>query len=305
MRKILFLFIFFLAKQANAQNLTGFVMDEVQKKPVPYAIVIYSNQQKIIYTDSSGFFSLPKDSISVDDTIFIKNIGYQTLIIPVKTIRDAAQYYLAIEEHTLRPVFISACKKTKSFDLNKRVGAIKQYIGPGPEYKLIILAKYDNNSGKPGYIHSFSIYLDEPDNAHSLPLRLRWYDYDVINQRPGKELTDTSLIVHPYKKGWNTFDIPDNTIFFPAQHLVLGVEFIYSQEYHKEYALLKTSTEKLNWLNNMKNRWALGMQYVRDNTDGGFYLVNNETIPKPYGLRFERFYIRPALRFSINVCVEK
>ncbi len=305
MRKLLLLVFIFIAGHVHAQTVTGTVFDEVQKKPVAYAIIIYSNHKKIIYTDSTGGFSLPKDSLSTEDTIFIENVGFQTLVIPVKEMKEAANYYLAIQENVLKPVFITSCRKIKSFDINKRVGRIKQYIGPGPEYKLIILAKYENSSGKPGYMHSFSIYLDEPDKTHALPLRLRWYEYDVVNQKPGKELTDTNLIVHPYKKGWNTFDIPDYTIFFPAQELVLGIEFIYSPEYNKEYAGLKSSAEKLKWLSDMKNRWALGMQYVRDNSDGGFYMVNNVTTPTSYGQRFERYYIRPALKFSIKVCVEK
>jgi len=305
MRKILLLIFIFIAGHVHAQTITGTVFDEAQKKPVAYAIVIYSNHKKIVYTDSTGFFSLPKDSLSLDDTVFIENVGYKTVWIPVKKMIDATDYYLITEENILKPVFITACKKTKDFDINKRVGRIRQYIGPGPEYKLIILAKYENNSGNPGYMHSFSIYLEEPDKTHALPLRLRWYEWDVINQKPGKELTDTNLIVHPYKKGWNTFDIPDYTIFFPAQELVLGVEFIYSPEYNKEYAALTSSAEKLKWLADMKNRWALGMQYVKDNSDGGLYMVNNVTNPIPYGQRFERYYIRPALKFSIKVCVEK
>lgn len=305
MKKILLVLFVFFTGQLFAQTLTGTVFDDAQKKPVAYAIVIYANHQKIMYTDSAGFFSLPKDSLYNYDTIFIQNIGYQTISIPVMKMKDAENYFLISAENLLKPVFITACKKTKSFDINKRIGRITQYIGPGPEYKLIILAKYENNAGKPGYIHALSIYLDEPDKTHALPLRIHWYEWDVVHQQPGKELTDTNLIVYPYKKGWNSFDIPDYTIFFPAQEIVMGIEFIYSPEYYKEYAALKTSAEKVKWFADMKNRWVLGMQNVRDKSEGGFYMVNNVSTINAYGQRFERFYIRPALKFSINVCVEK
>lgn len=303
-RLLLFLGLWSIV-QLQAQTLTGTVKDKAQGKPIPYAMIVYDFHTKIIYTDSLGVFSLPKDSLNINDTLIIENIGYGSLAIPVAALRNNDTYLLWAEENELKPVFITSCKRTKNYSINKHVGRINHYVGPGPEYKLIILAKYENDAGKPGYMHSFSVYLDEPYKIHALPLRLRWYEWDVMHQAPGKELTDTNLFVYCYKKGWNTFDLPPYTIFFPAQQLVLGIEFIYSPAYKKEYAAIKTSAEKMAWLNDMRNRWALGMEYVRDKSDGAYYKVNNNPELKSYGPKTNKFYMRPALKFSVTVCVEK
>ncbi len=304
MKKLLVLLFILNWAQLQAQWFSGKVKDKILNRPIPYAMVLYDAHTKIIYTDSLGNFSLPKDSLQNSDTLFIENIGYTTLAVPVATLTDNSTFYLEMEDNLLKPVFITSCKREKSFVINKRVGPIKQYVGPGPEYKLIILAKYENSAGKPGYIESFSVYLDEPDKIYALPLRLRWYEWDVMQQAPGKELTDTNLFVYPYKKGWNTFEIPPYTIFFPAQQLVLGVEFIYSPAYNAAFAALKTNKEKIAWYEDMRNRWVLGMQYVREKSDGAYYIVNNTAI-QAYGQKVDRFYIRPAIKFSLAVCVEK
>jgi hypothetical protein len=136
-----------------------------------------------------------------------------------------------------------------------------------------------------------------------VPVRLHWYAWDVDAHMPGKELTDTSILVYPYQKGWNDFDIPSYTIPAPKDWIVFGLEFIYAPSYKQHYDSLKTDDEKLKWLSDMQNRWSLSMEYVRNSDESGFYIVNNGTLGS-YSKRYERFFIRPALKFNITVCKE-
>ena len=120
---------------------------------------------------------------------------------------------------------------------------------------------------------------------------------------PGKELTDTSIIVYPYKAGWNEFEVPDKTIDFPKSWIVFGFEFIYPAEYAEQYKKLRTNDEKAKWLNNLNHRWSLSMQYVDNQDEGAFYIINNNQMAQ-YSKKFERYFMRPAAKFTILFCKE-
>ncbi|MEP7320086.1 MAG: hypothetical protein ABI921_15120, partial [Panacibacter sp.] len=143
----------------------------------------------------------------------------------------------------------------------------------------------------------------EKSSILQVPVRLRWYEWNVEAKMPGKELTDTSVLVYPYQQGWNDFELPPKTISCPKDWLVFGLEFIYTPEYKKQFDSIKSSTEKIQWLNDMQNRWSLSMQYVSDEDESGFYMINNGDVTR-YAKKYDRYFIRPALRFTIEVCKE-
>ncbi len=303
--KPVLLFIFLAACHfANAQVLTGKVTDSASGKPLAYAIITYSSQQKITYTDANGFFYLQKDSLLHGDSIFIQFLGYQRISLSAGKFKAGQHFNMVQEMKMLNPVIIYACKKTKDYLINKRVGRIKHYIGPGPETKFIVLAKYNNISGMDGYINTIKIYVDQTSSEIKVPIRFRWYEWDVENKKPGHELTDTNLLVYPYQDGWNEFVLPAYTIFAPKDYIVFGLEFIYPMESQQEFELLKTEGEKLKWLTNMQHRWSLGMQYSDEQTDAGFYSINNGPFNN-YNQRNERYYIRPAITFTVTACAER
>jgi hypothetical protein len=295
------LLLFFHAVQG--QKITARVIDVSNNKPLSYAIVLFHHQQKITYTDADGYFTLTKDSIPANDTLIIQYIAFQELLITFKNLQDNGVYKLTPQMQSLEPIIISSCRNTTQYILNKNLGRVRQYIGPGPETRLVIIARYNNISGIRGYINKLSILIDEKIPNVQVPVRLHWYAWNADAHMPGKELTDTSILVYPYQKGWNDFDIPPYTIPAPKDWIVFGLEFIYTPEYKQHYDSLKTNEEKLQWLNDIQNRWSLSMEYVRNGDESGFYMVNNGDIGS-YSKRYERFFIRPALKFTITVCKE-
>ncbi len=134
-----------------------------------------------------------------------------------------------------------------------------------------------------------------------MPVRFRWYEWDTGNNRPGRELTDTNILVYPYKNGWNEFKIPANTLFCSSGGIVFGLEFIYPAEYEQHYKTIKSTDEKIKWLNDMQNRWSLGMQIIRDAAQRSFYIINNKPLNEYTGRAFEE-YIRPAVKFTFTAC---
>ena len=97
--------------------------------------------------------------------------------------------------------------------------------------------------------------------------------------------------------------MPDRTIEFPKSWIVFGFEFIYPAEYTEQYKTLHTTEEKAKWLNDLSHRWSLSMQYVDNKDEGAFYIINNNEIAQ-YSKKFEKYFMRPAAKFTILFCKE-
>jgi CarboxypepD_reg-like domain len=303
MKRLFPVFLLFCFQIAKGQTITAKVIDASTNRPLSYAIILFQFQQRVVYTDPNGYFSLSVDSLNQRDSIIVQYLGYRKLSVDVSNLKDGMVLKMIPEMLSLQPVTVSSCRSTDEHTLNKKIGNIKQYIGPGPETRLVIISRYNNIYGTRGYVKKVSILIDEKAPTRHVPVRLHWYEWNTDAKMPGDELTDTNLLVYPYKKGWNDFEIPDYLIPLPPDWIVFGLEFIYIPEYKKHFDTLKSSQEKLQWLNDIKNRWSLGMQYVRDENETGFYIINNGAITR-YNKKYDRYFIRPAIKFTIKVCKE-
>lgn len=303
MNKFLLALLLLLSSQVFSQNIHGVVTDANTGKPLPYAIIIYQHQKNFLYTDSAGRFSLSKDSLPVDDSLRIQYLGYAGLIISNSTLKEENIFSLTSVTTTLAPVTVSNCRRIKNIVLNKRTGVMKTYLGPGPETKIIIAGRYLNNKNKPGYIKQISFYDETFTGSVNVPVRLHWYEWNEQKKMPGKELTDTGIIIYPYKKGWNNFLLPANSVYFPDEGIVFGLEFIYPVEFFQQYKSLSSANERLQWLSDMNHRWSLGMQTTKDEDQTGFYSINNADFEE-YGERGRNSFIKPAIRFTIAYCVK-
>lgn len=305
MNKLIVLLLLFVAVKADAQKITGKVVDALTNKPLGYATVLFNYQKNLLYTDSTGKFTLLKDTLDKKDSIYIQYLGYKRLAIAVERLATENVFRMGQQSEELEPVVVTNCRNYKDYTINKRVGRINEYIGPGPETKFIILGRYMNkkDDGVNGYIKQLQIYAGTFNAAIHVPVRIHWYDWDSTNNMPGRELTNTSIIVYPYQKGWNSFGLPANSIYFERGGIVIGLEFIYPVEYVHLYNSLSTVDQKAMWLMNMNNRWSVGIQTSRDQDQCGFYLVNNLPIQK-YNSRGRNLYIKPAIRFVVTKCMD-
>lgn len=284
-----------------AQDIRCKVIDSTTGKPLTYATIIYSNNSKITYTDSLGYFLLEKDSVDVNDKVSIEFLGYDKRSFVIRELLSLNEIKLHQSTNVLAPVVVQSCKKLTQIVLNKRVGNIKQYVGPGPETRFIIIARYLNNKGRTGYIDNINLLMNETTSNFKVPIRLHWYEWDDVKRAPGKELTDTNLVMYATTKGWNNFSLPKNKIYFDFNNIVLGIEFIYPVEQIEQFRDLQTADQKLSWLQNMKNRWSLGLQQGETGDDGSFYIMNNDPIKK-YGLPDQKVFYKPAVRFTVTTC---
>ncbi|MEP6514000.1 MAG: carboxypeptidase-like regulatory domain-containing protein [Parafilimonas sp.] len=294
---------FLLCSSIHAQFISAKVIDSSNNNPLAFATIIYAYKSSVTYSDEDGFFYLPKDSLYGKDSIIVQYLGYYDLIAPAINIRNSAVFKMQQRSDTLAPVVVSNCKKTKDYTINKQKNKIHHFRGPGPETKFVIIAKYNNRITKSGYVNKISIYIDKTSSQFKVPLRFRWYEWDDATQRPGKELTDKSLIVYPYTDGWNDFNITTKSIRCKAEYIVFGLEFIYPSEFIIQYANLKTVDEKIQWLRNLQNRWSLDLFRTKERTERSFYIINNATL-KDYPLYNSKYYEQPAVIFTIKACEE-
>jgi hypothetical protein len=304
MKKLLMALVLLAATNAVAQQVIFKVVDSATKKPLPYATISFHHQKDILYADSSGQFAIEKDSVFVTDTISIQYLGYRKLLVTTTALGDTNILELVQAPQELKPVVVTNCRSFKNYVVNKRIGKINNYLGPGPETKIIIIGRYFNNEGKHGYVKELEFYSGSFNKEANVPVRLHWYDWIEEHQMPGQDITTSSIIVYPYQQGWNKFALPKNSLYFSRSGVVLGLEFIYPVEFVQQYTNLVNYDDKSNWLKDMKHRWSLGMQTVTDASQTGFYAVNNGVVQK-YNLRKRNSYVKPAIRFTINSCEDR
>ncbi|MGN6618467.1 MAG: carboxypeptidase-like regulatory domain-containing protein [Ilyomonas sp.] len=303
MNKLLLFLLLLFSIPVFSQNIHGVVTDSVTHQALPYATVFYNQKKRFLYTDSAGRFTIPRDSLIHNDSLYVQFLGYKQLSVPVVQLKEENVLRMIPQTETLEPVTVTNCRKLKNYILNKHAGIAKNYMGPGPETKIIIAGRYVAKKQRRGYVKQIRFYDETFNGTVVVPVRLRWYEWNAAQQLPGKELTNKNIIVYTYKKGWNSFDIPDTSIYFPAEGIVFGLEFIYPVEFANQYKNLSSAKEKLQWLSDMNHRWSLGMQLTRDEQQKGFYGVNNEPF-QSYDERGKGYYIKPAIKFVVAHCVK-
>lgn len=301
MKVILTTILIFFCYCLQAQSISIKLVDSLSEKPLPYATVIYHHQTKITYTDSSGVFRLRIDSLPKMDTIVIEYLGYVRKQLLPSFLLSNNIIKLALEGNMLAPVSVQNCRSYKQYTINKRVGKIKEYVGPGPETKFMIIARYRNNKQEEGFVNKIEVWMNSAVTPFKVPVRLHWYEWNKLTATPGRELTDTNILIYPYKEGWNSFDFPSGHLYFSLDEIVFGLEFIYPVEQIEKYNHLSGTQEKIEWLQNMNNRWRLGLQAVDNLTESAFFIMNNSNISK-YNVANQRRLYRPAIRFTVNAC---
>jgi hypothetical protein len=299
MNKLLLFFILF-AGSVSAQEINCKVVDSFTGRPLAYATISYQQAKEVAYSDSSGYFSLPKNLTAQNDSLIIQYLGYQKFSIASDKISKNNIFKLVPFSTELATVVVSTCKSFKDYDINKRTGGVNNYIGPGPEIKIIIIGRYLNNKGKSGYVKQLQFYEGIFNASVKVPVRLHWYKWNAAANMPGAEMTKQNIILYPYKKGWNSFDIPENSIYFSAEDIVLGLEFIYPVEFKKQFNSLTTVDRQGKWLMDMNHRWSLGMESSKDSSQRTFCSINNAPI-ESYNNHTD-LYLKPALKFTIAVC---
>ena len=72
-----FIFFFLFSFSIKSQDLSGIILDETNKKPIPFSSV-YLKSGKGVVSNEEGRFRLNINSANDNDSLYISCMGYQT-----------------------------------------------------------------------------------------------------------------------------------------------------------------------------------------------------------------------------------
>ena len=276
------------------------VADVDTRLPLYYATVYYGKQPTVTFSDSLGNFFVQSEILEQADSVRIEFIGYESLIITSKSIIEGKEFFLKKKNFILQDAVVKNCSEYKEKEIDYRYAKMKAHFTAFAQ-SISYLGYYNNRENITGYVSQIKFHVQNVPFIHQnllIPLRLRWYKWNGEALMPGQELTDTSLLIYAYKKGWNTILIPDKTIYFGEDGIVMGIEFLYPSSLQKQAALITDFKKRNAYL----NQFALHIGMVNDKTKSEGFTKLKDTIR-----RFcftDLIFIKPALNLTIKVCTK-
>jgi hypothetical protein len=214
---------------AQDGRITGRVVDEKTKDPIPFASIGLREEQTGALTNEYGFFQLATPVKAVDDSIIVMALGYKRTALLVK--RGATMEDLIIEMPKqavqLANVQVEA-SKVKALTLGCRSnspGAGMIQGMPGSQYAFMV----KNEKGKKlGYIRSVSFYIGENGYPRE-PFRVRLYKADGNYSAPNTDMLTDNVVVSAARGGeWFTVDLTSYNIPAPEEGFYVAMEWIVS-----------------------------------------------------------------------------
>lgn len=211
----------------------GKVIDQQTKQPITYATIEIKTQKTGTYTDSAGNFSIGYKSLY--DTLEFNSLGYEMKKYCIRNL-NSPMNMIELEPHIfeLNEVVVVP-KKVKTVRLgttSRKPWRFQIANIFGGQYGTYIKNEYK----KTGHVKAVSFYITEigfPD----APFRIRIYAKDQINECPGKDLLNESVIVSNTEgEGWFTVDISEYGIYFPLDGIYVMMEWVYSgDQYYYDF----------------------------------------------------------------------
>ena len=211
----------------------GRVIDQRTKQPITYATIEIKAEKTGTYTDSTGSFSVLYRSLN--DTLEFNSLGYEMQKYSIKDLNSSTKI-IELEPHIfeLQEVVVIP-KKVKTMRLgttSKKPWRFQIANIFGGQYGTYI----KNENKKTGLVKAVSFYIAKvgfPD----APFRIRIYAKDQVNECPGKDLLNESVIVSNTKgEGWFTIDISEYGINFPLDGIYVMMEWVYSgDQYYYDF----------------------------------------------------------------------
>ena len=182
-----------LCAHAQERHFYGKVVDKNRKDGIPFCTVKVKDRNEGVYTDENGRFAFSTSNDSVKAFIF-SSLGYAKAEIPTAQFTgDSMTVELQKEYTTLKEAVIIPDGKLHHKTLGRKKakhigGCYQQY---GEEDAVFLHADKFNN----GYLKEVFVYITD-EGAPDTKFRIHVYEKDPETNKPGKELTDSNLIVH-------------------------------------------------------------------------------------------------------------
>ena len=237
------LFLFFLIQLLSclvgfSQKHLGIVLDATNERPLELVTILNVNNSKSCFSKSNGEFIIAGKK---HDSLKISFVGYKT----VKILFDGKEesidtIYLYPETYSLDEVAIKNKKYAAPIKITaKKNNEKEEYFGFqfGTEHVNYI----ENVGGHAGKITSISFPLSKaakynPDIKewkldYISDFKISFYEYDRVNDKPGRLINIDSIIVSPGNKTQiYEVNLEKYNIDFPLDGVCVGVE-VYNSKY--------------------------------------------------------------------------
>jgi hypothetical protein len=226
--KIFILILVILTGSLSAQhihNIKGRIVDSTGN-PIPYVEITFRDKGTTTWKD--GTFYIELWEVKTKDTLNISRLGYKTKKISIKDYLNKNKNTIELEKKSYE-----IDKVKVIFQKNYRRKKIKKYgIFRKPSKAYISMGKITeqlavyipNKKGRYGIVQNLQFYIvDECDPSQKF--RVHLYEYDSINNKPGKELLPKPIYVSASKGGkWVVVNIEKYNIEFPSLGMFVAIE---------------------------------------------------------------------------------
>jgi len=213
-----------LTAWSQTSTITGKVVNALTNEPVPYVIVTDAERKLGIRTDTSGIFRFP----ILKDTLILSAPGFKTTRIGTS---DVDTLEIRLEENLL-------IMQEIAFPMNRppttiRAGALRKHsksqISICDSTLQSEYALYIPNDEKHTAVLSKVLFYVLRAGQQRTPFRIRIYQNQ--NGKPGNDLLDESVVVHPkWWKRWKEVKVGQHNIVVPREGFFVAMEWLNSPE---------------------------------------------------------------------------
>ncbi len=227
---VTFLLILPALSMAQENRLSGRIVDQKTKEPIPFASIGLKEEQTGALTNEYGFFQMAMPTKNAQDSLVVLALGYKRVAVLVK--RGNANLADLIVEVPKRVIELGNVTvkggKVKDLSLGSKSttpgeGMIQGM--PGSQYAFFV--KNDKNK-KLGNVRSVSFYIGEHGFPRE-PFRVRLYKPDGNYNSPNTDILTENVVVSAPKGGeWYTIDLTPYNIEAPTEGFFVAMEWIVS-----------------------------------------------------------------------------
>ncbi|MGA9270574.1 MAG: carboxypeptidase-like regulatory domain-containing protein, partial [Lutimonas sp.] len=211
------------------KEISGKVTDAETGKTLPYVNIGILNRERGTVTDIEGRFVLEFPEEFGKDTLRISSIGYQTIDLLIRNLRDQPSVSVALKEDIgeLDEIVISAKglkKKTLGNETQSRFMSTGfSYDQLGAEMGIKIKIR-----NQPTYVDAFNFFVSHNRLSASSVFRVNFYS--VENGKPGKNLLKNNILVRidPKETGPITVDLQNQNIVL-TDDVIVTLEWVDSE----------------------------------------------------------------------------
>ncbi|MCC2546095.1 carboxypeptidase-like regulatory domain-containing protein [Hymenobacter sp. BT175] len=221
-----------LATAGRAQNapdnrMTGRVLDQKTKEPIPFTSLGLKDEQVGVLTNEFGFFQIDPPQKNDTDSLVIFALGYERKAILVRKTDGKKEFVIEVPKRVfqLEEVKVQG-GKVKDLSLGARTknpgeGMIQGQAGS--QYAFFV--KNDKKK-KLGNVRSVSFYIGENGFPRE-PFRVRLYKPDGNYNAPNTDLLTENVVVSAPRGGeWFTVDLTPYNIPAPDEGFYVAMEWI-------------------------------------------------------------------------------